>query len=148
MPVLELRLELPGVSRRRIAELHADPLVLEQLTPPGNEVRVVERPAAIESGAVVVIEARVLGVPVRWVSRIEGWSEEGFVDVQVEGPFARWRHEHLFGDGVLLDRVDYEVPAAVLGGRLVDLLFVRGELRRMFAHRHRVTASLLLGPGR
>lgn len=146
MPRLELRLELPGVSREALAGLHADPRALEWLSPPGKRVRVVERPARIADGAVVVLEVAPFGVPFRWVSRIEEWRPPfGFVDVQVKGPFARWRHEHVFEEGALVDRVDYEVPLARAGGRLVDLAFVRPDLRRMFRFRHEATAARLLG---
>lgn len=146
MPRLEFRLELPGVPRDAIAAFHADPRVLEWLSPPGKKVRVVERPDRIEEGARIVIEASPFGLPIRWVSRIEEWEPPvRFVDVQVKGPFARWRHEHVFEEGALVDRVDYEVPFALLGGRLVDLALVRPDLRRMFRFRHEATAQRLLG---
>jgi hypothetical protein len=146
VPVLELRLELPGVPREAIAAFHADPGVLEWLSPPGKRVRVLERPAVVGRGARVVIEASPFGLPLRWISLVEEWEPpQRFVDVQVEGPFARWRHEHLFFDGALVDRVDYEVPLALLGGRLVDLALVRPDLRRMFRFRHEATARRLLG---
>lgn len=146
MPSLELRLDLPGVPRAAIAAFHEDPRVLEWLSPPGMRVRVLERPERIVEGAVVVIEAAPFGIPFRWVSRIEEWEPPfRFVDVQVKGPFARWRHEHVFEEGALLDRVDYEVPLAFLGGRLVDLALVRPDLRRMFRYRHEATAQRLLG---
>lgn len=146
MPKLEFRLELPGVPRAAIADFHADPRALEWLSPPGKKVRVVERPDRIGEGALVTIEAAPFGIPIRWVSRIETWDlPAGFVDVQVRGPFARWRHEHVFEDGALVDRVDYEVPFARAGGRLADLAFVRPDLVRMFRFRHEATARRLLG---
>ena len=146
MPLLEFRLELPGVPREAIAAFHADPRVLEWLSPPEKRVRVVERPATIAAGARVVIEVAPFGVPVRWVSRIEAWEPPFcFVDVQEKGPFRRWRHEHLFEEGALVDRVDYEVPLALAGGRLVDLAVVRPDVRRMFRFRHQATAQRLLG---
>ena len=105
-----------------------------------------ERPERISEGAVVAIEAAPFGVPIRWVSRIEEWNPPfGFVDVQVKGPFARWRHEHVFEEGALVDRVDYEVPLAWAGGRLADLALVRPDLVRMFRFRHEATSQRLLG---
>ncbi len=146
MPILEFRLDLPGVPREAIAAFHADPRVLEWLSPPRKKVRVVERPEKIEDGALVVIEVAPFGVPIRWVSRIEEWEPPyRFVDVQVKGPFSRWRHEHVFEEGALVDRVDYEVPFALAGGRLVDLALVRPDLRRMFRFRHEAAAQRLLG---
>ncbi|HWA99373.1 MAG TPA: SRPBCC family protein, partial [Pirellulales bacterium] len=79
---------------------------------------------------------RVHGIPLRWRSRIENFEPPfQFVDVQVRGPYRRWRHEHRFepvdGGTRCIDLVDYEVP----GGRLVHALFVRRDLMKIFAFR-------------
>ncbi len=145
MPTLEFALDLPGVTQRTIWDFHGDPAVLALLTPPEKELRMVERPAALGRGARVVLELRQFGVRLRWISIFAEWEPpDRFVDVQEKGPFASWRHEHLFTDGRLVDRVSYEVPLAALGGRLVDAALVRPELHRMFAHRHAVTREALL----
>jgi ligand-binding SRPBCC domain-containing protein len=145
VPVLEFVLDLPGVTRQALWDFHGDPAMLERLTPPEKNLRIAERPATLGPGARVVLEVRQFGVPLRWVSTFEEWEPPArFVDVQVRGPFASWRHEHVFADGRLVDRVTYEVPLARLGGRLVDRLLVRPDLERMFAHRHRVTREVLL----
>lgn len=145
MPTLEFVLDLPGVTRRTLWDFHADPSVLARLTPPEKELRIVERPATPGRGARVVLEVRQFGVPLRWVSVFAEWEPpDRFVDVQEKGPFASWRHEHLFADGRLADRVTYEVPLAAVGGRFVDAALVRPDLERMFAHRHAVTRKALL----
>jgi ligand-binding SRPBCC domain-containing protein len=145
VPNLEFVLDLPGVTRRTLWDFHSDPAVLERLTPPGKQVRVAERPAAMGAGARVVIRVRQFGVWLTWVSRIEAWEPPSrFVDVQEKGPFASWRHEHLFEDGRLVDRVSYEVPLASIGGRLVEASVVRPDVVRMFAHRHAVTRETLI----
>jgi ligand-binding SRPBCC domain-containing protein len=96
------------------------------------------------AGARLVFKVRQFGLWLTWVSLIETWEPETrFVDVQESGPFASWRHEHLFDEGRLLDRVTYEVPLSALGGSLAEKAFVRPDLERMFAHRHRVTAAAL-----
>ncbi|MGA7991194.1 MAG: SRPBCC family protein [Thermoanaerobaculia bacterium] len=145
MPTLEFALDLPGVTRSALWTFHGDPAVLERLTPPEKKLRIVEIPATMGRGGRVVLEARQFGVRLRWISTFEEWEPPArFVDVQVKGPFTSWRHEHLFADGRLVDRVTYEVPLARLGGRIVDALLVRPDIERMFAHRHRVTREALL----
>jgi ligand-binding SRPBCC domain-containing protein len=145
MPTLEFALDLPGVTQRGIWAFHGDPAVLERLTPPGKQVRVVEKPREMRAGARVTIRVKQSGFWLTWVSLIEAWEPESrFVDVQEKGPFASWRHEHLFADGRLVDRVTYEVPFARLGGRIADALLVRPDVERMFAYRHRVTRETLL----
>ena len=148
MPQLEFRCALPGVSQKAIWDFHRDPGVLTRLTPPEKGVSLVRPPARMEEGAIVTLRFRQFGLPITWVSRIAEWTEpSGFVDVQESGPFHRWRHEHIFSAGELLDRVDYEVPLSMLGGRLAEKLMVRPDLERMFAFRHAVTREALLGKG-
>jgi ligand-binding SRPBCC domain-containing protein len=144
MPILEFPLDLPGVTRGALWEFHRDPAALERLTPPEKKIQVVERPLDMYAGARVVLRVRQFGLWLTWISLIEVWEPETcFVDVQEKGPFACWRHEHLFFEGRLLDRVTYEVPLAMAGGRLADRVLVRPDLERMFVHRHRVTAAAL-----
>ena len=144
MPILEFPLDLPGVTRGALWEFHRDPSALERLTPPEKKIRVVQRPPDMKAGARVVLRVRQFGLWLTWISLIEVWEPETrFVDLQEKGPFASWRHEHLFFEGLLLDRVTYEVPLAMVGGRLADRALVRPDLERMFAHRHRITAAAL-----
>jgi hypothetical protein len=144
VPTLEFRLSLPGVTQRELWEFHRSPAVLERLTPPAMKLEILERPNSMRNGARVVLKTRPFGLPVTWVSVITDWEPpRRFSDVQERGPFARWKHQHLFSDGLLVDRIDYEVPLAFLGGRLVDLALVRPDLVRMFRHRHQVTKDAL-----
>ena len=58
-----------------------------------------------------------------------------FVDEQTRGPYRRWRHEHVFetadGGTMCRDAVDY----VVYGGSLINTLFVRPDLFKIFAFR-------------
>jgi ligand-binding SRPBCC domain-containing protein len=53
----------------------------------------------------------------------------------VHGPYRHWVHEHLFepacGGTICRDSVDYDV----LGGTVVNSLFVRGDLLKIFSFR-------------
>jgi ligand-binding SRPBCC domain-containing protein len=145
VPTLEFALDLPGVTQSALWAFHGNPAALERLTPPEKKLRIVEIPATMGRGGRVVLEVRQFGVRLRWISTFAEWEPPArFVDVQEKGPFASWRHEHLFTEGRLVDRVTYEVPFARFGGRIVDALLVRPDIERMFAHRHRVTREALL----
>lgn len=82
----------------------------------------------------------------RWVA--EHWpldGDRGFRDVQVEGPFSEWRHEHRFESAgpdasVVEDRVEYRLPLGLLG-RAVAGRWTRRRLERTFAYRHRILAG-------
>jgi len=80
----------------------------------------------------------------RWQTEIAVWEPpHRFVDEQRLGPYRAWIHEHLFDekdDGTLVtDRVRYLVP----GGAMVDRLFVRRDLRRIFLYRRKKLGEVL-----
>ena len=71
-----------------------------------------------------------------------------FVDRQLRGPYALWHHTHTFepvpGGTLLRDVVRYRLPFGPFG-RLVERLFVRRDVERIFAYRHEVIARRLGG---
>lgn len=110
---------------------------LERLTPPWLKFEVLTPPPIqMGNGTRIDYRLRLRGVPLRWQSEITCWDPPArFVDEQRRGPYRLWRHQHLFvADGentIAEDKVEY----AVLGGSLVDRLFVRPDLEKVFAYR-------------
>ncbi|GAB3590531.1 hypothetical protein GCM10027446_05550 [Angustibacter peucedani] len=101
--------------------------------------------AGVTSGSIglgesVTWRARHLGVVWTMTSRITE-LEPGvrFVDEQVRGPFAWFRHEHLFsrnGSGTdMTDHVTFRAPLGPLG-RLAEVVVLRWYLRRLLASRN------------
>lgn len=93
----------------------------------------------MRAGAEIDYRLRVHGLPIRWRTRIESWQpERRFVDVQLRGPYRLWHHTHEFeevaGGTLCRDLVRYAVP----GGRIVERLFVRRDIERIFDFRRRV----------
>jgi len=89
---------------------------------------------------------RLHGLPVRWQSRIDEWQpSERFVDSQTRGPYATWRHTHIFephaGGTILRDAVDYELPLGALGGIVAGGRVTR-DLREIFTYRQRKIAEI------
>jgi uncharacterized protein len=127
---------------------HALPDALEQLTPPGEHIEVLERTGGIERGARVVMRFGRWPFRRRWVAEHQDFQEgRYFSDVQVSGPFAYWKHTHIFepqgpGACVLEDKVEYALPFGFLG-RWVAGKFVRRKIEKMFKHRHEATARLI-----
>jgi ligand-binding SRPBCC domain-containing protein len=120
-----------------VFEFFSEPRNLERLTPPWLRFEVIT-PAKIEMGpgARIDYRLRLRGIPIRWQSEITVWEPPvRFVDEQHRGPYRQWIHEHRFaglGDHTLAtDHVRY----AVLGGALVNRLFVAPDLKRVFAYR-------------
>jgi uncharacterized protein (TIGR01777 family) len=138
MPLSERR-TLISAPADEVLAWHARPGALERLLPPWADVRIVERRGGLEPGGRVVLRLR-RGPPAFTWEALHEEYEAGrcFVDRQVRGPFAEWRHEHRFvPDGpdrcILEDHVEYRLPTGV--GFLVGRI-VRRELERMFRFRH------------
>lgn len=103
-------------------------------------------------GAQLLIRAKgPLGLPVRWLAEYVEYSppapvlhgvEARFVDIQLRGPFHKWRHSHEF-EAVTsartrcVDHIDYLPPLYPLSWP-ADRLFIRPKLVRMFQYRHDV----------
>lgn len=131
----------------------ADPRGLARLVPGWLGFRLLEGElSTMEEGRRLRYRIAPLLVPIRWTSEVVAWEPpRWFVDEQVRGPFARWRHEHRFepeGEGTRVhDRILYAMPLGP-AGRLVHRLVVGRQLRAIFRHRERRIAKLLGGEGR
>jgi ligand-binding SRPBCC domain-containing protein len=131
-------------SPERVFAFHELPDALQRLTPPWESVHIAHAAADLSVGSKAIVETRVFGLfPVRWVAEHTAYDPPRmFEDVQVEGPFRRWRHRHIVNpheDGaVLRDEIEYEPPLGFIGGLGAPLVIVP-RLEKLFEYRHRVT---------
>ena len=149
MPSYAARLSVP-VPAAELFAWHERPGAFARLTPPWQPVRL-EHSDGIRNGDRAVIRLGYGRASVRWIAEHRAYNDactrgEGlceFRDLQIEGPFASWTHEHQMipdgaGRSVLQDRIQYQLPLApvsdLVGGWAADR-----QLERLFAYRHRVT---------
>ena len=115
----------------------ADASNLQRLTPPWLHFEIVSPTGlTVSRGTLIDYKLRLHGIPIRWRSEITRWDPpRAFRDEQRRGPYQVWEHTHTFeaveGGTVVTDRVVYAVP----GGALIDRLFVRPDLKRIFDYR-------------
>lgn len=158
MPTLTFTLEL-DCPLDDLWAFHADvSRALPLLSPPDSDVRIIDADLPARVGQRVHLNVRgPLGKRLDWIAKIvafdapatspDGRRIAGFVDEQLSGPMASWRHEHLMEELApnrcrLTDVVTYRVSLGPLG-RIADKLFVRRQITAMFRHRHEVTAQAL-----
>ena len=110
---------------------------LETITPQWLKFEVLApAPIAMRAGTLIDYRIRVHGIPIRWRTEITEWNPpHRFVDVQLRGPYTLWHHTHTFEerDGGTLCRD--EVCYRPRGGRLANWLFVRRDVKNIFAFR-------------
>jgi len=117
---------------------------LQRLTPPWVHFTILTPdPIEMRAGALIDYRIRIHGLPLRWRTRITAWEPPfRFVDEQLRGPYRQWIHEHTFealpGGTLCRDRVRY----AVWGGALINRLFVRADIQRIFAHREQAIREI------
>lgn len=125
---------------------------LGRLTPPWLAFDIVTpEPIEMREGTLIDYRIRLRGVPIGWRTRIAAWEPgQRFVDEQIKGPYALWRHEHRFeetktasGEAAvrMIDDVRYALGWG-WAGRLAHRVFVRRDLERIFDYRRQVIANM------
>jgi ligand-binding SRPBCC domain-containing protein len=146
--VLERKQMIPRSLSETFA-FFSDAFNLERITPPFLRFRIVTPPPIkMEAGAVIEYRLALFGAPIYWQTVIESWGpEKSFVDSQTNGPYALWRHTHLFDEKgprltLMRDLVEYSIPYGALG-RIAHGLFVERWLKKIFDYRAAMVASLM-----
>ncbi|MFZ5623952.1 MAG: TIGR01777 family oxidoreductase [Gemmatimonadota bacterium] len=143
--VVQRATELP-VPAEEVYKWHTRPGALERLTPPWDQVEVVEGAGGVEDGGRVTLRVHVGPVARSWVARYRDVHPgRQFVDEQIEGPFSHWVHTHrmepLGPDASrLVDHIEFMPPFGTLGAA-AGLWIVKPRLERLLAWRHATTAE-------
>lgn len=133
-------------SPERVWEFHRLPDAFARLVPPWEKTKVVKQADISKIGSRMIIEGKLLGpFKVRWVAEHTAYDPPRmFEDVQISGPFKRWRHRHIVKphpDGaVLRDEIDFEPPGSIFGISVAPL-FILPRIEKMFEYRHAVTRN-------
>jgi ligand-binding SRPBCC domain-containing protein len=106
----------------------------------GEDAVGARRSGTLRNGDEVTWRGRHFGLPFTMTSRVVTTDPpHSFVDEQVRGPFARFRHEHRFTSGldatVMLDRVSFDAPLGVLGD-IVEAMVLRRYLAKIIGERN------------
>jgi len=126
--------------REEVFPFFADARNLEIITPPWLRFETLTPgPIEMRPGARIDYRLRVHGLPIRWQTEIAEWQPpHRFVDQQLRGPYHLWHHTHTFlernGGTLCRDEVLYRPR----GGPLINWLFVRRDVEKIFAYRQQI----------
>ena len=147
---LKLIQEVPA-SLEDIWAFFSNPSNLGQLTPAEMRFKIIDPlPEKMYAGMLIRYKISPLwGILMNWTSEISVVENyRYFVDVQVEGPYKFWHHEHRFSptkNGVeIIDLLYYDIPGGPLG-KMFHKPLVKKKLDSIFEFRKR-KADQLFGP--
>lgn len=145
MPESAFQLSLP-VAASRLWEFHTLPDAVQRLSPPGEGLRILRHGHPLALGGETLISLPFLPLSrICWLARIVEFEPgRSFVDEQIEGPFASWRHEHRIESlseqcSVLHDSITWSLKWWQLPP--LSHSFVRRRLDALFSFRHQVIAE-------
>ena len=130
-------------SASELFALHSRDGLFERMIPPWEKVQLLAMDPGLAVGKRLELK---IGTPIgsrRWLGEhVEYVEGKRFVDTQVKGPFASWRHKHIFESiddrcCKLTDEIDYELPLGVAAGPLFGRSVAR-QLELGFDYRHRL----------
>lgn len=131
-------------SPERVFAFHEQSDAFELLVPPWEDVKIIQKADISVIGSQAIIDTKIFGlITTRWVAEHTAYDPPRmFEDVQISGPFAKWRHRHIVEphpDGAILrDEIEYEAPFWFLGALAAPFAVVP-KLEKMFDYRHQVT---------
>jgi ligand-binding SRPBCC domain-containing protein len=133
-------------SLAEVTHFHTQASSLRAITPPLMPMRLHYAPEQMNDGDTMSFTMWLGPVPVHWKAEVDQVSDTGFVDRQVDGPFASWTHRHAFesvdaNTTRVVDRVEAVVQRHALWGT-VGLGMWLG-LPVLFAYRGWKTRRLL-----
>ena len=139
--------ELP-VTAHELFEFHANVANLLEITPPFPPFRLLGEPKRAEVGDTQLLRLGWDRLGVTWTARVTRVVTDRLTeDVQEEGPFIAWRHQHQFvdtdpGRARLTDVVAFRI-LPTWAGEFIEYFTVRPVLLGLFRYRHRKTRALL-----
>ncbi|MFY0651102.1 MAG: SRPBCC family protein [Cyclobacteriaceae bacterium] len=140
MFTLECQQQLP-LTLKESWDFFSSPKNLEKMTPSHMNFCITSgEPGKMYAGQIISYTVNILpGLKSNWVTEISHVDDKKmFVDEQRFGPYSMWHHEHIFEEtnyGTLMtDKVSYKIPFGILG-ILVESLFIRAQLRKIFEYR-------------
>ena len=131
-------------TAERVFAFHEQADAFERLMPPWENAKIIQKADISVIGSQAIVDTKIFGlITTRWVAEHTAYDPPRmFEDIQLSGPFAKWRHRHIIkphSEGAILrDEIEYEPPFWFLGVLAAPFAVVP-KLEKMFEYRHQVT---------
>ena len=129
----------------RLFLFHEEPVGFKTLVALDKSVKVLQAPETISKiGTQAILEVTLAPlIKKKWIAEHIGYNKnEIFIDIQKEGPFLSFRHEHRFSKvgeySELTDHIEFEFFL-----NPISKFFVAQKIKSQFKARHKATADYL-----
>ena len=135
-------------SVERAFDFHKDTNNLKLITPPGISVKILSIELPLKLGNEIVLNVTQFGlIRNKWHIKLTEFVENKLIaDTQIKGPFAVWKHKHIFEDKgettLMTDEIEFKLPFGILGD-IAYSVFVARLIRNQFEYRQKVTKKIL-----
>jgi hypothetical protein len=128
----------------KLFAFHESPQGFETLVGLEKGVKVLQKPNSLNIGERAILEVEILPFwKVTWIAEHTNYKKhELFQDTQIQGPFKKFVHSHVFQtldkNSILSDEIEldfYFLP--------ISKIFILQKLKSQFLNRHRITAKTL-----
>ncbi|MBK9228006.1 MAG: SRPBCC family protein [Ignavibacteria bacterium] len=135
-------------SVERAFDFHKDTNNLKLITPPGISVKILSIELPLKLGNEIDLNVTQFGlIRNKWHIKLTEFVENKLItDTQIKGPFALWKHKHIFEDKgettLMTDEIEFKLPFGILGD-IAYSVFVARLIRNQFEYRQKVTKKIL-----
>nr|MBC7612361.1 SRPBCC family protein [Pseudopedobacter sp.] len=125
---------------KEVFEFFSNAENLNILTPVNLSFKILTSlPIQMHKGVQINYQLKFKGIPFKWKTLIVDWEPPfKFVDEQINGPFAKWEHIHLFeardGKTLMTDKLIYRSKGGFLAN-VIHFLFVDKDVKQIFEYR-------------
>lgn len=136
-------------TMEKVWHFFSRPENLERMMPDDMSFKILTDLNGVEMYEGMMIQYRVaplLNIPMGWTTEITVIKKhQYFIDIQHDGPYSLWHHEHHFepvnGGIRMTDILHYAIPFGPIG-RIVNALFVDKRIEQIFSAREEKTHQL------
>ncbi len=135
-------------SVERAFDFHKDTNNLKLITPSGISVKITSIELPLKLGSEIILNVKQFGlIRNKWHIKLTDFVQNKLItDTQIKGPFAVWKHKHIFEDKgettLMTDEIEFQLPFGILG-EIAYQVFVAKLIRNQFEYRQRVTKKIL-----
>lgn len=131
----------------KVWKFYTDINHLKIITPPNLNLKIIKTSSQlITEGQEIIIEGKIGIFKRKWNSKITYLKPYQYIDEMINGPFKRWKHNHIFqkineNETQITDEIEFGISFGIIG-RLLEMIAF-SNLIKIFEYRKKTTKEKL-----